>query len=174
MIALADRRNLPVPRGLNDSELDYLVETVIVSLAARIQPAAIMIQAGCDGLKDDPQARLSLSNRAYWHAISVLKELAQRVVVLGGGGYNPWAVARCWSGGWATLNGHPIPETLPVQAESVLRALRWAHRWGRNPPEHWFTTLADAPNLGPVRQEVRSVAATVLDAPDRARQWAAQ
>lgn len=32
-----------------------------------------MIQCGCDGLEDDPQARLSLSNRAYWRAVSVLK-----------------------------------------------------------------------------------------------------
>ncbi|WP_404379403.1 acetoin utilization protein AcuC [Caenispirillum salinarum] len=167
-------RNLPVPRGFNDSELDYLIEHAVVPLAERLKPAAIMIQGGCDGLEDDPQARLSLSNRGYWQAVSVLKGLAPRVIVLGGGGYNPWAVARCWSGVWATLNGRPIPEVLPAPAESVLRELWWAHRRGRNPPEHWFTTLADAPNAGAVRDEVRAVARAVLDAPDQARRWAAE
>lgn len=160
-------RNLPVPRGFNDSELNYLIEHAVVPLAERLDPAAIMIQCGCDGLEDDPQARMSLSNRGYWQAVSVLKGLARRVIVLGGGGYNPWAVARCWSGVWATLNGHPIPEALTAPAESVLRELWWSHRRGRNPPEHWFTTLADTPNPGPVRETVREVARKVLDAPGR-------
>lgn len=162
-------RNLPVPRGFNDSELDYLIETAVVPLVERLRPAALMIQCGCDGLADDPQARLELSNRAYWQAVSVLKDLAPRVIVLGGGGYNPWTVGRCWSGIWATLNGLPIPEVLPAAAETVLRGLWWTHRRGRNPPEHWFTTLADQPNTGAVRDEVRTVAHAVLDAPERRR-----
>jgi hypothetical protein len=35
--------------------------------------------------------------------------LAPRLIVTGGGGYNPYTVARCWAGIWATLNGFPIP-----------------------------------------------------------------
>jgi acetoin utilization protein AcuC len=40
----------------------------------------------------------------------------------------------------------------------VLRALAWSRSQGRNPPEHWFTTLADPPRAGPVRDEVRALA----------------
>lgn len=156
-------RNLPVPRGFNDSELDYLVETVLLPLAERVRPAAMMIQCGCDGLADDPQSRLMLSNRGYWRAVALLKGLAPRLIVTGGGGYNPWSVARCWTGVWATLNGLPIPERLPPAAEAVLRGLWWTHRRGRNPPEDWFTTLADQPRTGEVREEVRDVARRVLD-----------
>jgi acetoin utilization protein AcuC len=29
------------------------------------------------------------------------------------------------------------------------------HRLGRNPPEHWFTTLRDDPRPGPVRDQIR-------------------
>jgi acetoin utilization protein AcuC len=71
--------------------------------------------------------------------------------VLGGGGYNPWSVGRLWTGVWATLNGHEIPDRLPQEGEDVLRALRWDRaRAGRSPPEHWFTTLRDvaAPRPG--------------------------
>jgi acetoin utilization protein AcuC len=81
--------------------------------------------------------------------------------VLGGGGYNPWSVARCWSGVWATLNGIPIPERLSPDAEAVLRALTWNRRRSETRPEHWFTTLADPPNRGPVRPEIARLAALV-------------
>jgi acetoin utilization protein AcuC len=70
----------------------------------------------------------------------------------GGGGYNPWSVARCWAGLWAELNGLPIPMRVTPAAEAVLRGLAWSRSAGRNPPEHWFTTIADTPRPGPVRR----------------------
>lgn len=152
-------RNLPVPAGFNDSELAFLLETVVLPLADGFRPQAVMVQSGADALADDPLSRLSLSNRALWHAVGVLAGLAPRTLIVGGGGYNPWSVARCWAGIWAVLTGWD-PAVVPTgAAESVLRALRWDHREGRNPPGHWFTTLADVPNTGPVRDEVRRLAA---------------
>jgi acetoin utilization protein AcuC len=75
--------------------------------------------------------------------------------VLGGGGYNPWSVARCWTGVWAVLSGQPMPDRLPPEAEAVLRALVWpGARAGRNPPEHWFTALRDPAREGPLRPEI--------------------
>jgi acetoin utilization protein AcuC len=85
-----------------------------------------------------------------------------RLIVLGGGGYNPWSVGRCWAGIWATLNGLAIPPRLPPAAEAVLRGLTWSRAAGRNPPEHWFTTLRDAPRSGPLREDVRAVCAGAL------------
>jgi acetoin utilization protein AcuC len=38
---------------------------------------------------------------------------------------------------------------------SSLRRLSWSRSAGRNPPAHWFTTLADVPNPGRLRKEVR-------------------
>jgi acetoin utilization protein AcuC len=102
-------------------------------------------------------SRLELSNSAIWRAVARLLPMAMRVLVLGGGGYNPWAVARCWAGIWGLLNGHEIPGHLPDAAETMLRGLSWQHSRGRNPPEHWFTTLADAPRPGPVRHEVAAL-----------------
>jgi acetoin utilization protein AcuC len=105
---------------------------------------------------EDPLAHLSLSNNAHWAVLKALMGLAPRLLVLGGGGYNPWTVGRLWTGVWAMLNGKVIPDRLPPEAEEVLRGLRWENtRRGRNPPEHWFTTLRDAPREGPVRDIVR-------------------
>ncbi|HYG91558.1 MAG TPA: hypothetical protein VD978_35500 [Azospirillum sp.] len=65
---------------------------------------------------------------------------------------------RCWVGVWAMLNGiDPAVQPTP-EAEAVLRDLTWNRGAGRNPPEHWFTTLADSPRPGPVREPVRRVA----------------
>ena len=121
-----------------------------------------MVQAGADSLEEDPLARLSLSNNAYFAAIGALRGLAPRLVVLGGGGYNPYAVGRCWAGIFAVLNDHPIPDRLPEAAETVLRGLVYNRAAGRNPPEHWFTTLRDAPREGPVRPEIERLAALAL------------
>jgi acetoin utilization protein AcuC len=103
--------------------------------------------------------RLALSNRTLWAGLRMVRPLSPRLLVLGGGGYNPWALARCWAGIWATLNGFPLPGKLPPPAEEVLRGVRWRHRLGRTPPDAWFTTLADRPRRGPIRGEVRRIAA---------------
>jgi acetoin utilization protein AcuC len=155
-------RNLPVPAGFNDSELAFLMENAVIPLAEVFEPQVVVLQCGADALEEDPLSRLALSNGALWRAVAACRSLAPRLLVLGGGGYNPWSVGRCWAGVWGVLNGHPMPERLPPQAEAVLRALFWQHSRGRNPPEPWFTTLADRPRPGPLRAEVRALASAVL------------
>jgi acetoin utilization protein AcuC len=164
-------RNLPVPQEFNDCELDYIVHNALVPLVQTRQPAALVLQTGVDALNDDPQSKLGLSNRAIWRAVRTLMPLAPRRLVVGGGGYNPWAVARAWAGIWGVLNnfdpgvahdGEAMTTPLPAAAEDVLRALQWNHSRGRNPPEHWFKYLADSPHLGPVRDPVKAVVEDVL------------
>ena len=151
-------RNLPLPPETNDSEFAFLMEAAVLPLGESFAPEAVVLQGGADALAEDPQSRLGLSNRALWDAVEAVAGLAPRRLVLGGGGYNPWSVARCWSGIWARLNGFEIPERLPPEVEAVLRALSWRHSRGRNPPEAWFTTLEDPPRPGPLRDEVRQLA----------------
>jgi len=155
-------RNLPVPEGFNDSEADWLTRHAILPVIRHLRPQAIMVQAGADCLAEDPLSRLALSNAAYRATLRAVMGLAPRLILLGGGGYNPWSVARCWAGLWATLNGLPIPPRLPPAAEAVLRGLSWSRAAGRDPPVHWFTTLADDPRPGPIRDEIRALAAATL------------
>jgi acetoin utilization protein AcuC len=154
--------NIPVPAGLNDSEMRFILERAILPVVAALRPAAIMLQGGADALAEDPLATLALSNNAHWAVVAALAHAAPRFILLGGGGYNPWSVARCWAGAWATLNAWPVPDRLPEAAEAVLRALTLNRAAGRNPPEHWFTTLRDAPREGPVREDVRDVVARAM------------
>lgn len=148
--------NLPVPRGLNDTEMALIRERLILPRVSEFAPDAIVLQCGADAVDEDPLSRLTLSNNAHWAVVAGLMGLAPRYVVTGGGGYNPWSVGRLWTGVWATLNGYEVPDRLPSEAEAVLRALEW-HRPGRPRPTpgHWFTTLRDNPREGEIRADVR-------------------
>ncbi len=156
-------RNFPVPQGFNDSEMRYLVQNAIVPLIRGFRPQAILLQSGADSLEEDPLARLSLSNNAYWEVVREVLGLAPRLVVVGGGGYNPYTVARCWAGIWATLNDIAIPGRTTPEAETVLRRLVYNRAAGRNPPEYWFTTLRDSPREGPIRDDIRRLASLALE-----------
>jgi acetoin utilization protein AcuC len=159
--------NLPVPRDFNDIEMEAVREEVILPAVAGFAPEAIVLQCGADAVREDPLSRLGLSNNAHWAVVAGLMRLgAPRLLVLGGGGYNPWSVGRLWTGVWATLTGQEIPDRLPPTGEAVLRALTWEKAAaGRNPPAHWFTTLRDAPRHGPLRAEVRDALARLRARP---------
>ena len=149
--------NLPVPRGFNDDEMAYVRDTLILPQVTAFRPEAIILQCGADAVEEDPLAHLSLSNNAHWDVLRGLMGLAPRLLVLGGGGYNPWTVGRLWTGVWGILNRRDIPERLPKAAEEVLRALSFkGNRRGKNPPQHWFTTLQDAPRHGAVSAEIKA------------------
>ncbi|PWK59586.1 acetoin utilization protein AcuC [Roseicyclus mahoneyensis] len=160
--------NLPVPRGLNDTEMAAIRDRLILPALAAFAPDAIVLQCGADAVTEDPLSRLTLSNNAHWDVVRGLMALGcPRLLVLGGGGYNPWSVGRLWTGVWATLNGHEIPDRLPDTAEGVLRSLRWERppQAGRIPPEHWFTTLRDARRPGQLRTEVADRLALLAQRP---------
>lgn len=154
-------RNLPVPPGFNDTEMRRVMEGAVLPLIRARRPQAIFLQCGADALEEDPLAKLSLSNNAHFAVAAALRDLAPRLVVTGGGGYNPYTVGRCWAGVWAVLNGIDIPPRTTPAAEAVLRAIVYNRAAGRNPPEHWFTTIRDAPREGPVRDEVERLVAEV-------------
>ena len=119
---------------------------------ARHQPQAIVLQCGADAVHEAPLSRLALSNAAHWSAVSALLNMAPRLLVLGGGGYNPWATGRLWSGVWAVLNGFPIPEVLPASARAVLEALTWPRR--SVPEQALLMGLRDPPRGGKVRDVI--------------------
>ncbi|MDU9003308.1 acetoin utilization protein AcuC [Sedimentitalea todarodis] len=148
--------NLPVPRDLNDTEYDLILDRFILPAVERFRPDALILQCGADALLEDPLSRLALSNSSHWKTVAALRRLCDRFLVLGGGGYNPWSVARCWTGVWATLAGYDIPDILPTKARAVLSPLKWNRKTGFQPPAHWIETLRDPSRDGAVRDEIRT------------------
>lgn len=160
--ALEDRTglNLPLPRGAHDGDFRLALEEVVLPAVERMRPEAVVLQCGADAVAEDPLARLAWSNSSHWRAVGALKQTSPRLLVLGGGGYNPWTVGRLWAGVWATLNGFDIPERLPERARVILASLSWSRQRG-DVPDHLLDTLRDAPRDGPpsdaVRERVRQL-----------------
>ena len=111
---------------------------------------------------------MQLSNVALWSAVERLAALAPAAVVLGGGGYNPWTLARYWSGLWASLSGREIPRELPAEALAILHGLRCDLIDDEDIRPEWLTTLADRPNRGTVRDDIKVLADRALACVDEA------
>ena len=149
--------NLPVPAGFNDTEMRAVLEGLILPRLSSFGPQAVVLQCGADALLEDPLSRLALSNNAHLGVVRALRGLVPRLIVLGGGGYNPWSVARCWTLVWAELSGQPVPDRLPEPAAAVLSALDpRTLRWREAPEARLVTTLRDPPREGQVRAELRA------------------
>jgi acetoin utilization protein AcuC len=151
--------NFPVPAGFHDAELAALLGVKILPLIRAFAPDGLIILPGADALADDPMSKLELSNNAIWDAVRAVMPLAPRLAVFGGGGYNPFSLARCWAGVWAVLNDIDIPERLSPDAQSLLRPVEYFRAAGRNPPARWFETLRDPAASAPVRAQIEELMA---------------
>jgi acetoin utilization protein AcuC len=153
--------NMPVPRGFNDSEFDVLMSEALLPLADSFRPSACVITCGVDALAGDPLSGLALSNGALVGAVEALIALDVPTVVLGGGGYNPWTLARAWTALWGRLDRRTAPDRLPPAARSILEGLDCdlVDEDDRNPA--WLETLVDKRNNGPVRDEIDRIVASV-------------
>lgn len=123
-----------MPSGMHDDEMRYVLHEYFIPLAQEFSPQAIVLQCGCDILAEDPLSRQMLGNQAIWDVVGAMIKMASRSGT-GGGGYNPYGVARCWSGVWAVVNEIEIPPVLAITAENILRAVKWTHSRGKQPDE---------------------------------------
>ena len=147
--------NVPLPSHCNDTEFMFVFEKLVLPLLDRFQPEALIIQGGADALVEDPMSRLCLSNQVIFKILSILLGSSQRVLLTGGGGYNPWTVARLWTGFWALISGRTVPEVLPYQATELLRSLSWQRQ--TKPKEIMLNSIYDVPMEGQLRDEVSDI-----------------
>ena len=155
-------RNLPVPPGVCDDELAFIMAEAVGPLAEGFAPDAVVVCCGADALTGDPLSTMSLSNGALWSAVESAISHAGPSVVVGGGGYNPWTVARCWTGLWGKIAGYALPATLPESAKQILAALECDLIDEEDVEAAWLETLVDASSPGPVRDEVKEAVKAIL------------
>jgi acetoin utilization protein AcuC len=58
--------NLPLPKGLNDSEFLFVLEKALLYTGDVFSPDVFVLQLGTDPLLEDPLSKFSLSNADFW------------------------------------------------------------------------------------------------------------
>jgi len=93
--------NLPLARGDGDSAFLRRLEQALTAIRV-FRPDLLFVIFGTDAHIEDPLANLQVSDAAFAETARRAHALAHdvcagRLVVLGGGGYAPTTVARCWT-----------------------------------------------------------------------------
>ncbi|AOU97324.1 histone deacetylase [Acidihalobacter yilgarnensis] len=174
--------NLPLPPGTHDDEYRYAFERVWPAVLEAVRPDAIVLQAGTDPIMPDPLGKFRLSTQAFLEVVARIHADAPchadgtpRLLVIGGGGYHPLVLARCWTGVWGLLSGRVLPAELPAKAQVLLAEVRWGaedpedddedeqiERAG-TPYRELLTSRLDRPQTGPVRTDIVGRVGRLLD-----------
>lgn len=147
--------NLPLPQEVNDSEYRHLFSALWPRVLEAFAPDVVVLQAGTDILAPDPLSKFRISNLLFWEMLQQIVTDSPRLLVLGGGGYHPIALARCWTGLWAILSGRALPSPLPAAGQELLRSVDWELDDEDAPDyERQFHELEDLPLEGNIRSEI--------------------
>lgn len=92
--------NIPLPKGLGDSEMVWLYQEVLGRLLPGYRPQMILVAAGFDAHKDDPMSRLALTETCFsglTHLLVSLRDTKAHPPILLSleGGYPPRTLAAC-------------------------------------------------------------------------------
>jgi acetoin utilization protein AcuC len=97
--------NIPLWAGSDDEVYLLAFESIIPSLIRSFRPDIVVANIGCDTHRDDPLAHLNLTSNGYKKVLSIINDLAPRLLALGSGGYNLFKTAALWTLAWATFCG---------------------------------------------------------------------
>jgi acetoin utilization protein AcuC len=157
--------NLPLPKGTHDAEYRLCFTAIWPRLLERFQPDALVVQAGTDILAPDPLGKFQLSTDLFLEVITGVYQsaprhlkdgaVARRLLVLGGGGYNPLSLARAWTGVWAILSQQKLPRTLPPQARRLLSGVLDQSEAQRAEEAGLLEARSESRPPAPIRDEVR-------------------
>jgi len=138
--------NIPLAPGTDDEVFLSAFREVVPALVSAFQPDILVAELGADTQISDPLTHLRLTNNGYQEAVRILSTLCPRILALGGGGYDVYRTARCWTLAWSVLNG--------VEPEDEFAGLVGGMMFG---PEQEVGSLRDQPHptVGPVKEKAK-------------------
>lgn len=168
--ALGNALNVPLPEQTNDSEYRRVFSALWPAVLECFRPDVIVLQAGTDMLFMDPLGKLNVSTQLFLEVVErVVRDCpvhagsTPRLLVVGGGGYHPLSLARCWLGVWGVLSGRQLPEAIPPQGQVLLRAVDWDMDEDDRHFQRLFVSRLDEPREGEVRPQIDKAIRFLLD-----------
>ncbi|MBN1846967.1 MAG: acetoin utilization protein AcuC [Deltaproteobacteria bacterium] len=96
--------NVPIEAGSDDEVFLYVFDNIVPPLFESFSPDVVVAELGADTMISDPLTHLKLTNNSYQNAIKKIVERSPRLLALGGGGYDLFRTARCWTLAWSIMN----------------------------------------------------------------------
>lgn len=97
--------NVPLLAGSDDEVFVPAFRRIVPPLLDAYGPDILLAEVGADTLISDPLTHLRLTNNGHRAAVEELARRPVGLVALGGGGYDIYRTARCWSLAWSCLCG---------------------------------------------------------------------
>lgn len=126
--------NIPFRAHSDDLIFEQAFRQVVLPLLESYQPDILVTQMGVDGLRTDPLSRLELTSGSIELAARAFLHTGIPWVALGGGGYDKFNVARCWTLLWAVMTRAAVPERLPPRFQAQAATLGRTESLLRDPP----------------------------------------
>jgi acetoin utilization protein AcuC len=155
--------NAPLPVGTNDAEYGLVFDTLWPVVLAQFAPDVVVLQAGTDALFADPLGKFQLSTPGFLRVVQRIIDASPALLVLGGGGYHPLALARCWTGVWALLSGRTLPAEIPEAGRRLLRGVYWDQDEDEPYFSRLFESRLDVPTGQSVRPEIDALLSAIRD-----------
>jgi acetoin utilization protein AcuC len=99
--------NVPLLAGTDDEVYVEAFLQIVPPLLEAYRPDLILAELGADALISDPLTNLRLTNNGYHAAVKELCRQEPPIVAVGGGGYDLYRTARCWTLAWSALADVP-------------------------------------------------------------------
>ena len=111
--------NLPLPPLTDDYVFWNAFEDIIIPIWLAYKPDLVFWEVGADAHQNDPLADLMLTYDTYHRMSMTVRQLVHlgtgKLVVVGGGGYDPISTAKVWAIVLSDLADISLPPTLPVE-----------------------------------------------------------
>ncbi|KAJ6228756.1 histone deacetylase rpd3 [Anaeramoeba flamelloides] len=107
--------NFPLDDGMNDELYFEYFKKTIDAVDKYYQPNSIVLQCGADTLSRDWLGCFDLTTKGHGKCVQHIRDKNLPLLILGGGGYTPKNVAKCWAYETSLLiDNSELPEELPA------------------------------------------------------------
>lgn len=110
--------NVPLKSGITDDSYQSIFKPIMTAVMEHFRPSAVVLQCGADSLNGDKLGVFNMTLKGHGECVRFFRAYNVPLMLLGGGGYTPVNVARCWAYETAIALGKEdeLSEDLPDNA----------------------------------------------------------